>query len=64
MRMCYTVLKAIKGESAMIQAKITEIGTEAINKEEPMLILFDKTATAALRKYSVIQEVSKDEPFL
>lgn len=26
----------------MIQAKITEIGTEAINKEEPMLILFDK----------------------
>lgn len=28
-----------------------------------MLILFDKTATAALRKYSVIQEVSKDEPF-
>ena len=47
----------------MIQAKITEIGTEAINKEEPMLILFDKTATAALRKYSVIQEVSKDEPF-
>lgn len=48
----------------MIQATITEIGTEAINKEEPMLILFDKTATAALRKYSVIQEVSKDEPFL
>ena len=47
----------------MIQATITEIGTEAINKEEPMLILFDKTATAALRKYSVIQEVSKDEPF-
>lgn len=47
----------------MIQAKITEIGTEAINKEEPMLILFYKTATAALRKYSVIQEVSKDEPF-
>ncbi|EGP4918759.1 TPA: PTS glucitol/sorbitol transporter subunit IIA [Enterococcus faecium] len=47
----------------MIQAKITEIGSEAINKEEPMLILFDKTATAALRKYSVIQEVSKDEPF-
>ena len=64
MRMCYTVLKASKGESAMIQATITEIGTEAINKEEPMLILFDKTATAALRKYSVIQEVSKDEPFL
>ena len=26
----------------MIQAKITEIGTEAINKEEPMLILFDE----------------------
>lgn len=47
----------------MIQAKITEIGTEAINKEEPMLILFDKQQHA-LRKYSVIQEVSKDEPFL
>ncbi|MBX4221127.1 PTS glucitol/sorbitol transporter subunit IIA, partial [Enterococcus lactis] len=55
-------LKESKGESAKSQAPITEIGTETINKGEPILILFDKPATAALRKYSVIQEVSKDEP--
>lgn len=43
----------------MIQAKITEIGTEAINKEEPMLILFDKTATAAFKIFGDSRSIKR-----
>lgn len=44
----------------MIQAKVVEIGPQAIT-EEAVLILFDNTATEALKNYSIIQEVS-DQP--
>lgn len=47
----------------MTQATITEIGTSAINSEEPMLILFDQSATSALRDYTIIQEFSTKENF-
>ena len=32
----------------MIQANVVEIGPEAINEKEPMLILFNNTATTTL----------------
>jgi len=47
----------------MTQATISEIGTSAINSEEPMLILFDQSATSALRDYTIIQEFSTKENF-
>lgn len=47
----------------MIHATITEIGPEAVNEEEPMVILFNETATDALRKYSVIQEIDTKKAF-
>ncbi|MBO1300825.1 MULTISPECIES: PTS glucitol/sorbitol transporter subunit IIA [unclassified Enterococcus] len=47
----------------MTQATITEIGTSAINPEESMLILFDQSATSALRDYTIIQEFSTKENF-
>lgn len=39
----------------MMKAIVTEVGINAIGKEE-LVILFDETATVALREYSVIQE--------
>ncbi|ASZ08330.1 MULTISPECIES: PTS glucitol/sorbitol transporter subunit IIA [Enterococcus] len=47
----------------MIQANVVEIGPEAINEKEPMLILFNNTATTTLRNYSIIQEFLNKEPF-
>lgn len=47
----------------MIHATIKEIGTKAVSDQEPILILFDQTATSALRNYSIIQEISSKEVF-
>ncbi|MEY8445482.1 PTS glucitol/sorbitol transporter subunit IIA [Enterococcus ratti] len=47
----------------MIHATIKEIGKEAVSEKEPILILFDQTATSILRNYSVIQEITSNERF-
>ncbi len=47
----------------MIHATIKEIGAKAVSDQEPILILFDQTATSALRNYSVIQEINSKEAF-
>ena len=47
-----------EGENVMIHATIKEIGAKAVSDQEPILILFDQTATSALRNYSIIQEIS------
>lgn len=47
----------------MIHATIKEIGAKAVSDQEPILILFDQTATSALRNYSIIQEISLKEAF-
>ncbi|MDH6365735.1 PTS system glucitol/sorbitol-specific IIA component [Enterococcus sp. PF1-24] len=46
----------------MIEAKVQTIGSEAIN-EENLLILFNDTATAALKNYSIIQAVQGEPVF-
>lgn len=38
-----------------IKSKIIKIGPDALTAEDPMVILFDETATAALEKVAVIQ---------
>ncbi|GCF95145.1 PTS sorbitol transporter subunit IIA [Enterococcus florum] len=44
----------------MAKTKIIQVGKEAIN-DEPILILFGKTATPELAKYSIIQEKIDDQ---
>ncbi|KRL03015.1 PTS glucitol/sorbitol transporter subunit IIA [Liquorilactobacillus capillatus] len=39
----------------MLKAKVVEIGPEAISKNDPLLILFDETASAQLRRVSIVQ---------
>lgn len=39
----------------MKRSQIISIGSQAIS-EEPLLLLFDSTATASLKEYSLIQE--------
>lgn len=46
----------------MIEAKVKEIGSQAIT-DDVMLILFNDTATDALKMYSIIQEVSGTPTF-
>lgn len=41
----------------MIEAKIIEIGNEAYQPEDNMLILFGSKATAGLKPYAIIQEI-------
>jgi len=41
----------------MQQGKIIEIGQEAIDQEENILIFFGKGVTEGLRPYSIIQEI-------
>lgn len=41
----------------MIEAKIIEIGNEAYQPEDNMLILFGPKATAGLKPYAIIQEI-------
>lgn len=52
-----------EGASGMIHATIKEIGEQAVSEQEPILILFDQTATSTLRNYSVIQEITSKETF-
>ena len=47
----------------MIHATIKEIGENAVSEQEPILILFDRTATTTLRNYSVIQKITSTEKF-
>jgi PTS system glucitol/sorbitol-specific IIA component len=49
------VLKPKKEFVAMLKAKIVEIGPEAISADDPLLILFDETASVQLRHVSVVQ---------
>lgn len=46
----------------MIQAIVKQIGPQAIT-DEAILILFDETATDALKQYSIIQEVAGSTAF-
>lgn len=39
----------------MLEAKVVEIGPEAISKDDPLIILFDETASVQLRRVSVVQ---------
>ncbi|MFT8668892.1 MAG: PTS glucitol/sorbitol transporter subunit IIA [Liquorilactobacillus hordei] len=39
----------------MLEAKVVEIGPEAISKDDPLMILFDETASVQLRRVSVVQ---------
>ena len=53
MRICYTEYRVSdricnKGENKMIHATIKEIGENAVSEQEPILILFDRTATTTL----------------
>lgn len=43
----------------MTTAKIEEIGKDAISKKEPIVILFNESATDDLRQVSVIQSFEK-----
>ncbi len=45
----------------MMESKVISIGKEAINQEEPLLILFDETATDELKKFSVIQQFNENK---
>lgn len=56
------ILSIIQGGKSMIQGKVVKIGEEAIT-DEAMLILFDKTATESLARYSIIQEVTGNPVF-
>ena len=40
----------------MKKSIVTAIGAEALNEQEPLIILFDNSATEELKKFSVIQE--------
>lgn len=39
----------------MLEAKVVEIGPEAISAKDPLLILFDETASQQLRRVSIVQ---------
>ncbi|GAJ25947.1 PTS system, IIA component [Liquorilactobacillus sucicola DSM 21376 = JCM 15457] len=43
----------------MLKAEVVEIGPEAISKNDPLLILFDETASTKLRRVSIVQRFSK-----
>ncbi|MEG0254677.1 MAG: PTS glucitol/sorbitol transporter subunit IIA [Vagococcus sp.] len=45
----------------MMQSIVMSIGEEAINSQEPLLILFNETATEELRKFSIIQRFKTKE---
>ena len=42
----------------MLESKVMEIGSEAISAKDPLLILFDETASDQLCKVSIIQRFS------
>ncbi|WP_281164241.1 PTS glucitol/sorbitol transporter subunit IIA [Liquorilactobacillus sicerae] len=39
----------------MLEAKVVEIGPEAVSPGDPLLILFDETASQQLRRVSIVQ---------
>ncbi|KRL38829.1 PTS glucitol/sorbitol transporter subunit IIA [Liquorilactobacillus uvarum] len=43
----------------MLKAEVVEIGPEAISKNDPLLILFNETASIQLRRVSIVQRFSK-----
>lgn len=45
----------------MQQGIITEIGAQAIDEQEKILIFFGETATSGLREYTIIQKISEPE---
>lgn len=44
----------------MKKTKIIEIGPKAISKTDPMLILFDDTATDEVKKVALVQELIEE----
>lgn len=46
----------------MKKTKIIEIGPKAISETDPMLILFDDTATDEVKKVALVQELIEEEP--
>ena len=44
----------------MIKSEVIEIGAKAVSKDEPMVLLFDETASPRLREVSVIQRFEND----
>jgi PTS system glucitol/sorbitol-specific IIA component len=44
-----------------IKATITAIGPEAISATDPLVILFDEDATAALKQIALLQEFESEE---
>lgn len=55
------IMENIKWGVNMMKSIVTSIGKEAVNKEEPILILFDETATEELKKFSIIQKFMTKE---
>ena len=39
----------------MMKSVVKSIGEQAINEKEPLLILFDESATEELKKFSIVQ---------
>lgn len=52
-----------KGLIKMITSTVTYIGESAINEKEPMLVLFNESATENLKQISIIQQVEPDITF-
>lgn len=44
-----------------MQSTVIQIGKDAIDKDDPVIILFDETATEALQKVSVIQRFEETD---
>lgn len=47
----------------MITSTITYIGESALNKKEPMIVLFNDCATENLKKISIIQKIEPTKKF-
>nr|WP_252895174.1 PTS glucitol/sorbitol transporter subunit IIA [Liquorilactobacillus satsumensis] len=45
----------------MLEAKVVEIGPEAVSKDDDLLILFDETASTQLRRVSIVQRFAKSK---
>lgn len=56
----FTVLGSEERVLVMIKSKVVAIGAEAISKSEPILILFDETASDRLKEVSLIQRFEND----
>lgn len=47
----------------MITSTVTYVGESAINEKEPILVLFNESATENLKQISIIQQVEPDITF-